>query len=142
MVELLKKTYLLDVEGVSEEMERHWARYQEILDLEDASWRDLNEARAILYILGYLFPEKIALESIESRTALLVPPLEVEDFLRMIDTDDIAAMQSYREDRLFHKLKDLYIAVKSMKNRVKGGSFLDEERFNKVYGEAKPDDFA
>ncbi len=142
MVELLKKTYLLDVEGVSEEMERHWNRYQEILDLENSSWGDLNEARAILYLLGYLFPEKIALESIESRVALLDPPLDAEDFLRMVDSNDAVAMERYREDRLFHKLKDFYIVVKSMKNKVKGESFLDEERFNKLYGEAKPDDFA
>lgn len=67
MLKILKKTYLLDNHGLKKEIDKEWKRYENVIGKKDPNWEELNEARAILYVLGYLFPEKIALESLRKR---------------------------------------------------------------------------
>ncbi len=141
MTNLLKYTYILNVVGIKREIERLWSRYQSILDNGTASWEELNEARAILYLLGYLYPEKIALESIKTRVLILNPPIDLDEFLRAIDIGDEKVLNLYVGNRQFEKIREFYLAVKGIKNRVKNGSYLDEDRFNEIYGKTKPSDY-
>ncbi|MFH1284688.1 MAG: hypothetical protein ABIH78_03835, partial [Candidatus Peregrinibacteria bacterium] len=98
MKQLLKYTYLMDVEKIKEELKGLWARYQEVLAKPD--WESLNEARAILYSIGNLYCEKIAPEAIERRLHLLKKPLSLLEFLSKIDgrSKDLPAL---RKDPLF-----------------------------------------
>jgi hypothetical protein len=141
MMELLKYTYLLDVKGIRKNIELLWSRYQKILDNKKSSWEDLNEARAILYFIGYLYPERIALHSLASRIKHIEPRISLDRFLRAIDRSDRAILGKYKNNDNFNKLKEFYLAVKDIKNRVKNNAYLDEERFNRFYSKLKPKDY-
>ena len=78
MEQVLKYTYLLDVDKIEEELEKLWERYQEILD--NPNWLDLNEARSILYIIGHIYCEEIAPGAIERRLHLLKEKLTLIEF--------------------------------------------------------------
>ncbi|MDD5552018.1 MAG: hypothetical protein PHI88_02585 [Candidatus Pacebacteria bacterium] len=138
---LLKYTYLLDVEKIKKRIEIIWGRYQTILNNENSSFKDLNEARAILYFLGCLYPEKIALESLEKRIKHIKPPITLDEFFLAIDTKDKKILNRYKKDNKFNKLKDFYLIVKDIKNRVKNNTYLDEGRFNKIFSKLKPKDY-
>jgi hypothetical protein len=138
MKDLLKHTYLLDVEKIEEDIERLWRRYQEILDNKKSSWEDLNEARALLYFLGYLYPEKIALDSFERRVKYIKPSIVLDRFLSAIDGNDKRILEKYKKNKRFNKLKEFYLIVKDIKNRTKNKTYLDEKRFNKIYSKLKP----
>jgi hypothetical protein len=138
MKDLLKHTYLLDVEKIEEDIERLWRRYQEILDKKKSSWEDLNEARALLYFLGYLYPEKIALDSFERRVKYIKPSIVLDRFLSAIDGNDKRILEKYKKNKRFNKLKEFYLIVKDIKNRTKNKTYLDEKRFNKIYSKLKP----
>ena len=140
MKNLFKYTYLLDIEKIESSIEILWERYQEILD-NKSSWEDLNEARAILYFLGYLYPEKIALESLENRIKHIKPEINLDEFLLAIDRNDQELLNKYKDNKEFNKLKDFYLIVKRIKNKIKDNSYLDEERFNKIYSNLKPKDY-
>ncbi len=137
MIELLKNTYLLDTKEIERNINYLWGRYQEILN-KKSSFEELNEARSILYFLGYLYPEKIALESLESRVKYLVPKISLDDFLLIIDENNEKMLEKYRENKRFNQLKEFYLIVKKIKNRVENFSYLDEDRFNKIYCKMKP----
>lgn len=138
MEKLLKYTYTLNSTGLKQELEKLWGRYQHILD--NPNWEDLNEARGILYIIGYLFPEKIADEAIERRMHLLKEKIDINDFYVLVDSnsDDL---NKKRKDPLFKKMENYYRVVKEFKNKTtKGKWYLDEERFVNLYNEYAPDE--
>jgi hypothetical protein len=141
MKELLKYTYLLDTKKIKKSIERLWQRYQKILDNKKSSWEDLNEARAILYFLGYLYPEKIALGSLKNRIKYIKPKISLDKFLLVIDRNDKKILTKYKNNKKFNKLKEFYLIVKEIKNRVKNNTYLDEGRFNKIYSRLKPKDY-
>jgi hypothetical protein len=141
MTELLKYTYLLDVKRIRRSIELLWSRYQGILDNGKSSWEDLNEARAILYFIGYLYPEKIALQSLTSRIKHIKPRISLDRFFLSVDRNDKAILGKYEKNDNFNKLKEFYLAVKDIKNRVKNNAYLDEERFNGLYSKLKPKDY-
>ncbi len=141
MKNLLKYTYLLNTKEIEKSIERLWKRYQNILNSKKSSWKSLNEARTILYLLGYLYPEKIALESLEKRIQYIEPAISLDEFLSAIDENNIKILNKYKKNKKFNTLKDFYLIIKRIKNRVKNNSYLDEERFNKIYFETKPKDY-
>ena len=141
MKDLLKYTYLLDTKKIKESLEDLWKRYQRILDNKELSWEELNEARAILYFIGYLYPEKIALESLEKRIESIKPAISLNEFLLAIDRNDKEVLNKYKDNERFNKLKDFYLIVKNIKNHTKYNTYLDEERFNKIYSKFKPKDY-
>jgi len=138
MQDLLKYTYLLDLEKISESIERLWKRYQKILDDKKSTWEELNEARAILFFLGHIFTEEIALGSLEKRVKIVRPVISLDDFLMAVDGKDAAVLEKYKNNKKFSKLRDFYLIVKGIKNRRKGEWYLDEKRFNKIYKELEP----
>ncbi len=140
MIELLKNTYLLDTKEIERNINSLWGRYQEILN-KKSSFEELNEARSILYFLGYLYPEKIALESLESRVKYLVPKISLDDFLLIIDENNEKMIEKYRKNKRFNQLKEFYLIVKKIKNKVENFSYLDEDRFNKIYCKIKPKNY-
>lgn len=139
--ELLKYTYLLDVLKIKELLEKLWGRYQEILDNKNSSWEDLNEARAILYFIGFLYPEEIAQESLRRRVSFLLPKITLEKFLLAVDGKEASVLNEYQNNKEFGSLRDFYLAIKEVKNRTKGNSYLDEERFNRIYSKLKPKNY-
>ena len=141
MKDLLKYTYLLDIENIENEITRLWKRYQKILNNKKLSWEDLNEARAILYFLGYLYPEKIVIESLESRVKTIRPKISLDKFLLAIDGSNKEILKKYKDNEKFNKLKNFYLIVKNIKNKVKNNSYLDEQRFNKIYLKSEPKDY-
>ena len=136
MRQLLKYTYLMDVEKVDEELEKLWVRYQEILA--KPNWESLNEARAILYSVGNIYCEKIAPEAIERRLHLLKKPLSLVEFLSKVDGRS-KNLPALRKDPLFSRLEKFYLAVKKFKNKDAGGKYyIDEERFLELYNKYAP----
>jgi hypothetical protein len=141
MKNLLKYTYLLDTKNIKKNIEKLWDEYQEILGKKNLTWEELNEARAILYFIGYLYPERIALESIEKRINFIKPSISIDEFLSAIDGKDAKILRKYAKNKRFIQLKDFYLIVKGMKNRVKGKSYLDEKKFNEIFKKMKPKDY-
>lgn len=139
MLKLLQATYLLDNKIISREMDKFWKKYQKILSDKKVNWNKINEARAILYFLGYLYPEKIALESLERRVKLIKPKISLDKFLLLVDQNKI--LKKYQRNKSFLKLSRFYKTVKTIKNKVKNNSYLDEERFNKLYNSLRPKNY-
>ena len=138
MEEILKYTYLLDSKKLDETLTKMWERYQHIL--ENPNWDDLNEARAILYVIGYLFPEQIAPEAIKRRLHLLSEPLEELDFYQIVDSENKDEQAKRKNDALFLEMVEYYKVVKSFKNKTnKGIWYLDEDRFVEIYNKYSPD---
>ena len=50
MIELMKYTYLMEPEKVEAELEKLWNRYQTIINQENTTWEEMNEARPILFL--------------------------------------------------------------------------------------------
>lgn len=137
MINLLKYTYTLQIEKIEAELNDYWQRYQEILKKPD--WEKLNEARAILYLLGQIYCEKIAPEAIKRRLHLLDKPLAFLKFLMMVDNNS-KELKKYRKDNLFFKLELFYELIKKFKNKFVGGRYyLDEEKFIKLYNKYSSD---
>lgn len=134
---LLKNTYLLDIEKVEERLNKLWDRYQKIL--KKPTWKSLNEARAILYLTGDIYCEKIVPEAIERRLHLLKKPMSLLDFLSMVDAGSKEELKKFRKDELFVRLEKYYIIIKNFKNKFNGGKYyLDEERFIDLYNSHNP----
>ncbi len=138
MKDLLKETYLLDVKKMAKSIERLWQEYQIVLDSKNPSWEDANRARAIIFFLGYFYPEKIVSESLEKRVPLIRPAITIDKFLEAVDKKDGKILKKYAKNEKFHKLERFYLLAKKIKNRAKNGSYLDEERFNRLYSKLKP----
>jgi len=141
MIELLKNVYLLDIKAIKNEIEHLWTRYQKIINNKKSSWEDLNEARAILYSLGRLYPEGIVSESLEKRVKYIKPRISLDNFLTAIDRNDAKIFKKYANNEKFNKLKELYLITKGIKNRVKNNIYLDEERFNDAYAKLEPKNY-
>lgn len=137
MIQLLKYTYLLDTDAIKKELQKLWARYKEILV--NPNWNNLNEARAILYVIGNLYCETIVPEAIEKRLHLLQKPMELLDFLTVVDSQS-KKLPELRKDPLFMTLEKFYILVKNFKNRWDGGAmYMEEEKFIELYNAHNPD---
>jgi hypothetical protein len=141
MIDLFKYTYLLDVKNIDKSIDKLWKKYLGILDNPRTTWEEINEARAILYFIGYLYPEKVALESLERRIKFNKPAISVDKFLSAIDGNNEKIINKYKRNINFQNLMKFYIIVKNIKNKVKNGSYLDEERFNKKYIKLKPKEY-
>ena len=142
MLNLLKNVYLFDIDGIVNDIERLWKEYQNILDKKEANWEEINKARAILYFLGHIFTEKIALESLERRIIFIQPKISLDNFLLAIDSQDEKILEKYKNNKKFSQLQKFYLIVKSIKNRVnRDSTYLDEETFNKKFKRLKPKDY-
>lgn len=131
MIKLLKYTYTFQVKKIDSELSSYWERYQKLL--KNPNWDKLNEARAILYSIGEIYCEQIAVQAIERRLHLLKKPLSFLDFLSVIDRNT-SKLKELRKDLLFYELEMFYKAVKKFKNKFTGGKYyLDEEKFIKLY---------
>lgn len=136
MISLLKYTYLLDTNSIEKELNGVWSRYEEILS--HPNWDDLNEARAILYAIGYLYCEIIAPEAIERRLHLLSKPMKLLGFLTAIDSHS-EELTELRKNSLFVTLEKFYVLVKNFKNKYNEGKlYLDEEKFIELYNSFNP----
>ena len=139
MLELLKYVYILDNDKIKNSVDNLWNRYQAILDNKNSDWEEVNEARAILYFLGHIFVEIIALESLERRLKFIEPTISIDTFLSAIDSQDEEILKKYKRNEKFNSLKEFYIIVKNLKNKVnRDGTYLDEETFDKKYNKLKP----
>lgn len=137
MISLLKYTYLLDTDAIEKELQKLWARYQEILA--NPNWDDLNEARAILYSIGHLYCETVVPEAIERRIHLLQKPMGLLDFLTVVDSQS-GELVERRKDPLFATLEKFYILAKNFKNKYdKGKLYLDEDNFIELYNAHNPE---
>ncbi len=134
---LLKYTYLLEPKEVEQELENLWKRYEEILA--KPTWENLNEARAILYLVGIIYLEQIAPDAIERRLHLLKKPITILQFFTIIDSRS-EKLNEYRKDRLFRDLEKFYLILKKNKNRFVGGKhYMNEEKFINLYNKYNPD---
>jgi hypothetical protein len=139
MIDLMKYTYLLDSEKVKKELDRLWQKYQKIVGNNGASWEEMNEARAILFLTGQIYCEKIAVEAIERRLHLLKKSMTILEFVDLIDKKS-KELSELRKDKTFSKLEKFYVVIKEFKNKYTGGVFyLDEEKFIKRYNQANPE---
>ena len=135
----MKYTYMMEPEKIQEELDKLWKRYQGILDNPNSDWKEINEARAILYLTGQIYCQKIAVEAIEKRLHLLKEKIELIEFFNLIDKNS-KRLDSLREDELFRKLEKFYKIIKAYKNKYKEGKFyLDEEKFIERYQKQNPD---
>jgi hypothetical protein len=142
MQNLIKHVYLLDNDKIKSDIEKLWRRYLRIINKKNCIWGEINDARAILYFLGFIFVEIIALGSLERRVALIKPKITLDEFLIAIDAKDKKILLKYRANNNFQKLKRFYLTVKDIKNRVnQDKSYLDEDAFNEKYIKLKPKNY-
>lgn len=144
MINIMKYTYLMEPEKVEEELTNLWDKYQKIINKDNPMWEEINEARAILFLTGQIYCEKIAVEAIERRLPLLKIKLSLIDFLCLIDgnSDRIkeSRIEELRKDELFNRLEKFYRIIKSYKNKhLQGKYYLEEETFLKTYERINPD---
>jgi len=136
MQKLLKFTYLMQPEKVEKRLDFLWGKYQKIL--KNPNWKSLNEARAILYLIGDIYLEKIAPGAVERRLHLLKKPLSLLEFFTLIDSNSIK-LADFKIDKLFLKLEKFYKIIKKFKNlHTDGKHYLDEEKFIKLYNKYNP----
>ena len=139
MINLMKYTYMLKTDKIKKELEKLWLRYRSILENKDSSWEELNEARAILFILGHVYCEDIAVEAIERRLHLLKRKMTLLEFFNLIDSNS-SDLGELRKDKLFVDLENFYRVIKEFKNKhSKGKFYLDEEEFIRKYNKANPE---
>jgi hypothetical protein len=142
MQDLIKHVYLLDNIKIKNDVEKLWRRYLKLINKKDCSWEEANEARAILYFLGYVFVEIIALGSLERWVPRIRPKISLNKFLESVDKKDDKILKRYEKNIDFQRLKEFYLIVKSIKNRTREDrSYLEEETFNKIYGKLKPKNY-
>lgn len=132
MEKLLKYTYLMDVAKIKEELYKLWDEFRELLTC--PTWENLNEARAINYLLGQIYCEKIALEAIERRLGSLDKKMTLLDFLIFIDGNS-SELPELRRDKTFATLEEFYRLIKDFK---KGDHSEIEETFIKLYNQENP----
>jgi hypothetical protein len=138
MIDLMKYTYLMEPEKIQKELNNLWSRYQEIINQNNPAWKEINEARAILFLTGQIYCEKIAVEAIERRLHLLKVKISLIEFLELIDKNS-EELEELRKDELFNKLEKYYRVIKSYKNKYIGGKYyLEEEKFLKKYEKTNP----
>ena len=128
----MKHTYMMDLKGIESRLNTLWKRYQHIL--KNPSWPKLNEARAILFLTGRIYCEKIAPEAIQRR----LKNLTLIEFLTLIDTNS-PKLKTLRKDKDFKTLEKYYKIIKNYKNKFVGGKhYKDEEKFIELYNKYAP----
>jgi len=138
MIELMKYTYLMQPEKVQEELNKLWNRYQSIINQENPSREDMNEARAILFLTWQIYCEQVAVEAIERRLHLLPETFSLIDFFMVIDSKS-ERLENLRKHKLFNKLERYYEIIKAYKNRyIQGKYYLEEEKFIEKYRKISP----
>lgn len=139
MIALMKYTYLLEPEKIQKELDNLWNKYQDIINSDNSTWEEINEARAILFLTGQIYCEKIAVGAIERRLHLLKVKLSLIEFLDLIDKNS-DKLEQLRRDELFFKLEKFYRVIKGYKNKyLEGKYYLEEEQFLKIYSKLNPD---
>ena len=139
MIELMKYTYLLENDKIKKELELMYQKYSGFLAKAEEVWKELNEARAILYLTGQVYCEQIAPEAIQRRLHLLKQPMQFSEFLQLIDSNSVR-LEELRKEELFKKLEEFYRIIKEYKNKYSEGKFyLDEEKFIDIYNKFNPD---
>ena len=139
IIDLLACTYRLDVAGVEKKLKIFLSEDQKIIH-QKSNWKNINRARAILYFIGYIYPEWITVQSLERRIRFIKPPLTLNAFLVTVDRNDQRILKKYKNNEKFKKLSRFYKIVKSVKNKVANGTYLDENTFNEQYEKLKPKD--
>ena len=135
----MKYTYLLENDKIKKELELMYQKYSGFLAKAEEVWQELNEARAILYLTGDVYCEKIAVEAIERRLHLLKEKISLAEFFQLIDSNS-EKLTELRKDELFVKLEEFYRIIKEYKNKYEKGKFyLDEERFIELYDKLNPE---
>ena len=135
----MKYTYLLENDKIKNELELMYQKYSGFLGKAEEMWQQLNEARAILYLTGQVYCEQIAVDVIKRRLHLLKQPLQLSEFLNLIDSNS-EKLNELREEELFRKLEEFYKIIKEYKNKYSKGKFyLDEEKFLEEYQKKNPD---
>jgi hypothetical protein len=130
---------MLDTEKIERELNNFWKKYGEIIEDKNATWEEMNEARAILFLTGQIYCEQIAIEAIKRRLHLLKEKITLLEFFDLIDKES-NRLNNLRKDKLFSKLEIFYRIIKEFKNRYSGGKFyLNEEKFMKRYNQAIPE---
>lgn len=138
MIDLIKYTYLMRTDKVEEELNIMHQKYQHILKKAEDMWDELNEARAILFLMGNVYCESIAIQAIERRLHLLKHPLSLVEFLDLIDKNS-EKLEELRKDELFKTLENFYRIIKKYKNKYEGGKYyLNEEKFINFYNLFNP----
>lgn len=138
MIELMKYTYMLDSSEVQKELDNLWENYQKIIENKNSNWESLNRARAILFLLGDIYCEKIAVEAIERRLHLMKEKISLLEFFNIIDSKS-KKLKELRKDELFVKLEKFYLIVREFKNKHVGGKYyLGEEKFIERYNSMAP----
>jgi len=138
MIALMKYTYLMDPEKIQEELDNLWEKYQKIINKENPTWEEINEARSILYLTGQIYCEKIVVGAIERRLHLLKTKISLIEFFSLIDKNS-EKLEELRKDELFSKLERFYRIIKNYKNKYFGGKYyLEEEKFLKIYEKVNP----
>ena len=133
MIKLMKYTYLLENDKIKRELDEMYKKYDNFLIRAEETWRELNEARAILYLTGQVYCEEIVPEAIQHRLHLLKNPITLGEFLQMVDSKP-EKIKELREDKLFIKLEEFYEIIKEYKNKCTDGKFyLNEEKFIQLY---------
>lgn len=120
MEEILNYTYQFDLGKLSQAIEHLWQKYVQIIENKNCTVDDIYRARAILYFLGYLYPEKIAVGALTNRLSGML----LEDFLIKADKGEID-----------NELTKFYEIIKGIKNRTYQGTYLGEGVFNRAYEE-------
>ncbi len=134
----MKYTYLMEPEKIEQELESYRKRYKEIIDNEESSREELNEARAILFLTGHIYCEEVAVGAIERRLHLLPGKPKLIEFFMLIDSES-EMLEDYRKHLLFNKLERFYRIIKAYKNiHLWGKYYLEEEKFLKRYREKSP----
>ena len=114
---------------IDQELSNLWTKYQKILNNPNATWDDINEARAILFTTGNIYLEQIASEAIEKRLKHLKEKFTILEFLSIIDSNS-PKLERLRECPKFKELETFYLIIKKHKNKYSKGKFyLDEEQF-------------
>ena len=126
----------MEPKKIRQALEKLWKRYQKLLKKSD--WESINEARSILYLIGQIYLEQIATETIQRRLHLLKEKLTLLEFFDIIDKNS-EKLKNLRKDELFKRLEEFYIIVKQYKNKYVGGKYyLDEEKFIQKYNKKNP----
>gem|GEM_PF-1243676 len=138
MISLLKYTYLMQTGKIDQELSNLWTKYQKILNNPNATWDDINEARAILFTTGNIYLEQIASEAIEKRLKHLKEKFTILEFLSIIDSNS-PKLERLRECPKFKELETFYLIIKKHKNKYSKGKFyLDEEQFIEKHKKLNP----
>lgn len=138
MIQLMKYTYLMEPEKIQTELETYRKRYEEIINDQNSTREDMNEARAILFLTWHIYCEEVAVGAIERRLHLLPGKPTLVEFFLLIDSES-EMLEDYRRHHLFNKLEQFYRIIKTYKNKhLWGKYYLEEEKFLKRYRELSP----